>query len=84
MPWTFLILTFIFAVPTGFALFSEGAFFRSSLGQIIQGILSIICFGLIGWAFWQYGWKIGLLEIVVIFTGSNVGLSIFKSMHRRM
>jgi hypothetical protein len=84
MPWPYLILTFIFAVPTGFALFSQGAFFHSAAGQVIQGILSMICFGFIGWAFWQYGWKIGLLEVFVIFVGSNVGLSILMNMQRRM
>lgn len=80
MPWTYFILTFLFAVVSGFALFSRGSFFRSITGQVVQGILSITCFAFIGWAFWDYGWKVGVIEIFVIFTGSNVGLSLLRRM----
>lgn len=77
-PWLYLVLTFIFAAITGFALFSKGVFFMSTTGQVIQGLFSIICMMFIVVAFWIYGWKIGLLELFIIFFGINVGLSMLK------
>ena len=75
MPWIYLILTFLFAIFTGFALFSRGAIFQTASGQLIQSGLSLICFGFIGWAFWNYGWKVGLLEIAILFTALVLGSS---------
>ena len=83
MPWLYLILTFLVSIIAGFALFSRGAVYRTALGQIIQGILSLICFGFIVWAFWHYGWKTGLAETFVIFIGATVGQSILNGLTRR-
>jgi len=81
MPWIYYILTFCFAIPTGFFLFSRGAIFSRASGQILQGVFSLICFSFIISAFWNYGWKIGIIEIFIIFGGANVGLSICAKKH---
>jgi hypothetical protein len=68
IPWGFLILSLIFAFWTAFKLST-----KSTTGQMMQGPRSIICFALIGWAFWSYGWKTGLLDLLMIFCGSVGG-----------
>jgi hypothetical protein len=70
--------TFILGAITGFVNFSEGAFFRRLGGQIVQGMLSIACFILVGVAFWRFGWKIGLLDLLLVIIGSNVGLALHR------
>ena len=70
--------TFILGAITGFVDFSEGAFFRGLAGQIVQGMLSIACLILVGAAFWRFGWKIGLLDLLVVIIGSNVGLTLHR------
>jgi hypothetical protein len=66
--------TIILGGITGFADFSEGAFFRGPGGQIMQGVLSIVCFTLVGAAFWRFGWKIGLLDLFFVIIAANVRL----------
>src|ERR1700730_1319585 len=68
--------TIILGAITGFADFSEGAFFRGRGGQIVHGMLSIACFILVGVAFWRFGWKIGLLDLLLVIIASNVGLTV--------
>jgi hypothetical protein len=58
----------------GFTDFSQGAFFSGLGGEIVQGVLSIACFTLVGAAFWRFGWKIGLLDLLLVFITSNVGV----------
>ncbi len=84
MIWAFLTASFVVGVVTGLALFSQGSFFHSIGGQVVQGILSLVCFALVVVAFWKLGWKIGLLEILLILVATNIGLSIFKSVNRRI
>ena len=84
MPWLYFALTFVASVIAGLALFSRGAVLRTTGGQVIQGILSLICFGTIAWAFWHYGWKVGLAQVFVVFIGANVGQSVLKSLARRL
>jgi hypothetical protein len=67
--------TIILGAITGFVDFSEGAFFRGLGGQIVQGMLSIACLILVGAAFWRFGWKIGLLDLLLVIVASNVGLT---------
>ena len=83
MPWIYFTLTFLFAILAGFAAFSRGGVFRRASGQILQGVLSLVCFAFIGWAFWRYGWKIGLVEVPVIFIGAAVGQSIITALIHR-
>jgi len=45
------------------------------VGQIIHGLLSIGCFVLVGAVFWRFGWKIGLLDLFLVFVAGNVGVS---------
>jgi hypothetical protein len=54
------------------------AFFCRLGGQIVQGVLSIACFVLVGVAFWRFGWKIGLLDLLLIIIASNVGLALHR------
>lgn len=70
--------TIILGAITGFVGFSEGAFFRGLAGQIVQGVLSIACFILVGVAFWRFGWKIGLLDLLLVIIGSNVGVALHR------
>jgi hypothetical protein len=83
MPWLFLSLSFFLGAVTGFAVFSHGAFYRSVAGQVVQGVLSIACFALVVLAFWRHGWKIGVVEILVIFGAANAGLSVFRYFWKR-
>jgi len=70
--------TIMLGVITGFVELSKGAFFRTLGGQIVQGVLSIACFILVGVAFWRFGWKIGLLDVLLVIIGSNVGLALHR------
>ena len=58
------------------------AFFWRLAGQIVHGALSIACFTLVGAAFWRFGWKIGLLDLLLVFIASNVGLRLHKYLRK--
>ena len=77
-PFRLLIATIILGAITGFIELSKGAFFRTLAGQIVQGVLSIACFVLVGVAFWRFGWQIGLLDFVLVIIGSKVGLALHR------
>lgn len=71
--------TIILGAITGFADFSERAFLGVLGvigGQIAHGVLSMACFTLVGAAFWCFGWKIGLIDLLVVFIASNLGLTL--------
>jgi hypothetical protein len=70
--------TIILGAITGFVDFSEGAFFQGLGGQIVHGMLSIACLTLVGAAFWRFGWKIGLLDLLLVIIGSNLGLALHR------
>ena len=70
--------TIILGAITGFVELSKGAFLRTLGGQIVQGVLSIACFVLVGVAFWRFGWKIGLLDLLFVIIASNVGLALHR------
>jgi ABC-type bacteriocin/lantibiotic exporter with double-glycine peptidase domain len=53
-------------------------------GSIVLGVLSLAFFVLVVVAFWKFGWKIGLIEIFLILVATNIGLSIFRSVNRRI
>ena len=69
--------TIILGATIGFA-FNDGAFFCGLGGQIVHGVLSIACFILVGVAFWRFGWKIGLLDLLLVIIASNVGLALHR------
>jgi hypothetical protein len=66
--------TFVLGVSTGF-LSLRTDFSWGPVGQIIHGLLCIGCFVLVGAAFWRFGWKIGVLDLFLVFVAGNVGLS---------
>ena len=70
--------TIILGAITGFVELSKAAFFRTLGGQIVQGLISIACFILVGVAFWRFGWKIGLLDLLLVIIASNVGLALHR------
>ena len=78
-----LIGTIIVGAITGFVSVSERARFRALEGQIVHGVLSIVCFILVGAAFWRLGWKIGLLDLLLVIIASNVGLALHRVRLRR-
>jgi hypothetical protein len=70
-----IVSTLIMSAIAGVMVSNEGGFFWGLAGQILHGSLSIVCFGLVGIAFWRFGWKIGMIDLVLIFIAGNVGLS---------
>jgi len=70
--------TTLLGAVTGFIELSKGAFFKTLGGQIVQGMLSIVCFIFVGVVFWRFGWKIGLLDLLLVIVASNVGLALGK------
>jgi multisubunit Na+/H+ antiporter MnhB subunit len=70
--------TIILGGIIGFADTIEGALHWQPGGQIVQGVLSIACFILVGVAFWRFGWKIGLLDLLLVIIASNVGLALHR------
>jgi hypothetical protein len=75
MLFSLICTTIILGGITGFADFSQGAFFRGLGEQIMQGALSIACFTLVGAAFWRFGWKIGAAQSFFAIIAANVRLS---------
>jgi hypothetical protein len=75
--------TIILGVIIGFADFSQGEFFWGFGGQIVHGMLSIACFTLVGAAFWRFGWKIGLLDLLLVFIASHVGLKLNGNLSKK-
>jgi hypothetical protein len=74
MLFLFIGATVLLGMITRFADLNEGGFFRTLGGQIVHGALSITCLVLVGVAFWLFGWKIGLLDFVLVIIAANVGL----------
>jgi hypothetical protein len=70
----FISSTLIIGAITGFVFFSEGKFFCGIAGQTLHGLLSFVCFGLVGVAFWCFGWKVGVIDLGLLFTASNTML----------
>ena len=78
MPFGLLGATIILGAITGFVELSKGAFVRTLGGQIVQGVLSIACVILVGVAFWRFGWKIGLLDLLLVIIASKVGVALHR------
>jgi uncharacterized membrane protein SpoIIM required for sporulation len=75
--------TIILGAFIGFTDFSEGEFFWGLGGEISQGVLSIACFTLVGAAFWRFGWKIGLADLLLVIIAGNVSLTLHGYFRRR-
>jgi hypothetical protein len=70
-----IVGTLIMSAIMGAMVSNECDFFWGLGGQILHGSLSIVCFGLVGVALWRFGWKIGVIDLILIFIAGNVGLS---------
>jgi len=69
-----IVSTLIVGAVTGIMVFYERVFFCGLAGQLLHGSLIILCFGLVGVAFWRFGWKIGVISLVLILIAGNVAL----------
>ena len=75
--------TLIIGLITGFVFFNEGDLFHGVAGQVLHGLLSIVCFALVGIAFWRFGWKVGVIDLALLFIASNVGLTFCTYVRKR-
>ena len=75
--------TLIIGVVTGFAFFHERELFHGVAGQVLHGLLSIVCFALIGVAFLRFGWKVGVIDLALLLIASNVGLTFYTYVRNR-
>ncbi|HEY7001886.1 MAG TPA: hypothetical protein VH330_09100 [Candidatus Udaeobacter sp.] len=69
-----IVGTLIMGAITGFVFSNEGALFWGLAGQILHGLLTIVCFALVGVAFWRFGWKVGTFDLVLLFIAGNIAL----------
>jgi hypothetical protein len=79
----FISSTLIIGVITGFVFFNEGELFNGVAGQVLHGLLSIVCFALVGVAFWRFGWEVGVIDLALLLIASNVGLTFFTFVRKR-
>jgi hypothetical protein len=70
--------TMLLGAVTGFLELSKAGSFKTLGGQIVQGMLGSACFIFVGVAFWRFGWKIGLLDLLLVIIASNVGLALHR------
>jgi uncharacterized membrane protein SpoIIM required for sporulation len=75
--------TLIIGVITGFAFFHERELFHGVAGQVLHGLLSIVCFALIGVVFLRFGWKVGVIDLALLLIASNVGLTFYTYVRNR-
>jgi hypothetical protein len=52
-------------------------------GQVLHGLMSIVCFALVGVAFWRFGWKVGVLDLALLFLTLNAGLMFYRYVRKR-
>lgn len=70
-----IVFTLIIGAITGLFVSLESGFFVRLPGQILHGLLSMMCFALVGAAFWRFGWKVGVIDLVLLFVAGNAGIS---------
>ena len=75
--------TLIIGTITGFVFFNEGDLFHGVAGQVLHGLLSIICFALVGVAFWRFGWKVSVIDLALLFITSNTTLTFSRYLRKR-
>ena len=76
--------TIIIAAIIGFVFFSENQFFCRRAGQVVHGLLSIVCFALVGFAFWRFGWRVFLLDLALVLFMGNVAFSFHAYLRNRV
>jgi len=75
--------TLIFGATTGLMSFWEGEPLYRISGQVTHGSLSLICFGLVGVAFWRFGWKGGVIDLGLLLIVSNTAFLFAKYIRKR-
>ena len=75
--------TLIIGTITGFVFFNEGDLFNGVAGQVLHGLMSIACFTLVGVAFWRFGWKVGVIDLTLLFITLNAGLMFYRYVRKR-
>jgi UDP-N-acetylmuramyl pentapeptide phosphotransferase/UDP-N-acetylglucosamine-1-phosphate transferase len=83
MIFCLIAATIMFGAIEGFAYFNEELPFLGLGGQIVHGALTIACLILVGVAFWRFGWKIGLLDLLLVFIASQVGLMLRRYFRKK-
>lgn len=68
-----IVGTLIMGAITGFVVSKAGVFFWRLPGQILHGLLTIVCFALVAVAFWRFGWKVGAIDLVLLLIAGNIG-----------
>lgn len=75
--------TLIIGAITAFMFFREEEFFCGIAGQTLHGLLSLVCFALVGVAFWRFGWKVGVIDLGLLFIVPNTVLTFYGYLRRR-
>ena len=75
--------TLIIGAIIGFVFFNEGKFFCGVAGQVLHGLLSLVCFALVGVTFWRFGWTIGLINLALLFTALNTVLTFYRYLTKK-
>jgi hypothetical protein len=75
--------TLIFGAITGLMSFRERELHYRITGQVTHGSLSLICFGLVGVAFWRFGWKGGVIDLGLLLIASNTAFLFAKYIRKR-
>jgi hypothetical protein len=76
-----IVSTFVVSAITGLMVSNERG---GPAGQILHGFFSIVCFALVGVAFWRFGWKVGVIDLILLFIAGNLGLSFYRYRERRL
>jgi hypothetical protein len=75
--------TLIFGAIAGFVAQSDGELSCGVAGQIVHGLLSIVCFALVGVGFWRFGWILGVIDLGLVVIASNAGLGFCTYFRKR-
>ena len=76
--------TMIFGLITGLLSFGKGEILRGIIGQVVHGLLSLACFGLVGVGFWRFGWKVGVIDLGLLVIASNTALTCAGYFRKRL
>jgi hypothetical protein len=76
--------TLIVGAITGFVSLSDSELFSGVAGQLAYGLLSMVCFTLVGVALWRFGWIVGVIDLALVFIVWNAGLSFCRYFRKRL
>ena len=75
--------TLIIGAITVFVFCNEGGSFNGVAGQVLHGLLSVVCFALVGLAFWRFGWKVGVIDLALLFFTAKAGPMFYRYVTKR-